>query len=106
MGEALPLNHLLLEQIVKEERYHYYPPIIDKSTYLRLARSCQFESEAAVSKVTKILHDLGVLVYFESDPLLSNYVIINPNFITELLCTLITTKHKYVSSLVSIELTS
>lgn len=96
MGEALPLNHLLLEQFVKEERYCYYPPIVDKSAYLRLARACHFDTESQVSKVTKVLHDLGVLVYFEHDPMLSNFVIINPNFITELLCTLITTKHKYV----------
>lgn len=96
MGQHLPLRHLLLEQIIKEERFHYYPPIIDKGTYMRLARSCNFDNEMAISQVTRVLHDLGVLVYFENDPLLSNFIIINPNFITELLCTLITTKHTYV----------
>lgn len=45
--------------------------------------SCNITEEKQLSRAAKTLHELGSLVYFESDPKLSDLVILDPKWLID-----------------------
>lgn len=97
MGEIQPVAFYLLEQLIMEARQQYYPPIIDRTILMNYGRMCGLKTEQEVYELCRVLHNFGLIVYFDSDPLLSQLVIIDPSFLTNLMATFITTKHGWIT---------
>lgn len=57
---------------------------------------CGIISESDLLTATSFLHNWGSLVYFEKDEKLSNVVVLDPQWLTKVMSTVMTTKHTYV----------
>eukprot|EP01122_Echinamoeba_exundans_P003417 TRINITY_DN13520_c0_g1_i1.p1 TRINITY_DN13520_c0_g1~~TRINITY_DN13520_c0_g1_i1.p1 ORF type:complete len:2607 (+),score=540.72 TRINITY_DN13520_c0_g1_i1:119-7939(+) len=96
MGEMLPESYLLLERSIMEERRLRNPPILSKAKFTEIGHLCNIKDERELSRASSLLHNLGTIIYFDKDPTLSQYVILNPHFLARVFSTLITTKHRFV----------
>jgi len=99
MGEVLPTSYLLLERMVMEARItHAALPIVSKHKLLEMSSMCNISGEKELFRASNLLHNLGTLIYFEQDLVLSRYVILDPQWLAKLMSTLITTKHSFVTA--------
>eukprot|EP01117_Protostelium_nocturnum_P011694 TRINITY_DN4256_c3_g1_i11.p1 TRINITY_DN4256_c3_g1~~TRINITY_DN4256_c3_g1_i11.p1 ORF type:complete len:1743 (-),score=580.06 TRINITY_DN4256_c3_g1_i11:39-5267(-) len=99
MGEAIPKAYLELERLILEERrvQSSKTPIIKWSDYTKLGTLASIHDEKTLQRATQFFHDLGVLIYFNDKRTnLSDFVILDPSFIIDLLKTIITTKSNFV----------
>ncbi|KAH3762641.1 Rho GTPase [Pelomyxa schiedti] len=74
-------------------------PYLTWNEYIELAQSCGFETniQRECENAASFLHEMGVLLHFK-DPLsdLGNIVIINPQWLADVMATIITTKGNFV----------
>lgn len=99
MGETIPSSYLLLERMVTDARMvHANLPIVSKHKLLEMSSMCNISGEKELFRASSLLHNLGTLIYFEQDLVLSRYVILDPQWLAKLMCTLITTKHSFVTA--------
>ncbi|KAK5576072.1 hypothetical protein RB653_007210 [Dictyostelium firmibasis] len=95
MGESLPRSYMLLENLVKEETKKRIIPTIPWTEFIQMGTICTITDEAELLRATMFLHQLGSLVYFPKEPGLKQFVILDPQWITTMLSSIITTKHSY-----------
>ncbi|GAM18438.1 hypothetical protein SAMD00019534_016130 [Acytostelium subglobosum LB1] len=95
MGESLPCSYMLLENLVKEETKKRVIPTIPWPEFMQLGTICTIRDEAELLRATMFLHQLGSLVYFPREAGLKQFVILDPQWITVMLSSIITTKHSY-----------
>eukprot|EP01102_Stenamoeba_stenopodia_P006506 TRINITY_DN1787_c0_g1_i2.p1 TRINITY_DN1787_c0_g1~~TRINITY_DN1787_c0_g1_i2.p1 ORF type:complete len:1288 (-),score=192.66 TRINITY_DN1787_c0_g1_i2:91-3954(-) len=96
--ENFPRSYLQLEDIVIAERSLHLPPIISLTEFKKMVVSCNIPIESAQS-VAEFLGDLGSLIYFnDSRSGLDDLLILDPQWLTSLLATLITTKKNFVKN--------
>lgn len=70
-------------------------PIISRDKLVKLGSICGITEFSQVLACAKYLHEVGSIVYFGQDPVLSNLVILEPKWLTQALATLFTTKHQW-----------
>eukprot|EP00026_Physarum_polycephalum_P000022 Phypoly_transcript_00022.p1 GENE.Phypoly_transcript_00022~~Phypoly_transcript_00022.p1 ORF type:complete len:3281 (-),score=556.54 Phypoly_transcript_00022:159-8669(-) len=70
-------------------------PTIQWSQFLNLGQICTIKDESELLRATTFLHNQGTLVYFPKDPGLKDFVILDPQWLTVMLASIITTKHTY-----------
>eukprot|EP01133_Synstelium_polycarpum_P001517 gene1517-1772_t len=95
MGESLPRSYMLLENLVKEETKKRTIPTIPWPDFVQLGTICTITDEAELLRATMFLNQLGSLVYFPKEAGLRQLVILEPQWITVMLSSIITTKHSY-----------
>ncbi len=78
IGQPWPMNWLDVEKVLLS-RPEYY---IDAGEYLRCCSTCGVEADIANGTLGNYLHDLGKILYFRDDYILSNLVILKPNWVT------------------------
>eukprot|EP01132_Coremiostelium_polycephalum_P008525 gene8525-10480_t len=98
MGELLPSSYILLENLVKEERRNRAIPTIPWSDFIKLGKMCTIDDEAELIRAAVFLTQLGSLVYFPKEIGLKKIVILDPQWITLMLASIITVKHNYTNS--------
>lgn len=101
MGELIPKSYNEMERLIREEAQRIkegtaeYPPIRSLQQIREIGSYCNIETMEELKRCLHFLHDLGVLIYFdEPDLKLQSIVIIDPQFLTNVMATIITTKHK------------
>ncbi|EGG24144.1 leucine-rich repeat-containing protein [Cavenderia fasciculata] len=95
MGESLPRSYMLLENLVKEETKKRIIPTIPWQEFVQMGTICTITDEAELLRATMFLNQLGSLVYFSKELGLKQFVILDPQWITVMLSSIITTKHSY-----------
>lgn len=80
---------------VNEDAKKLLPPILPQSQFSTLCQMCCLTSEMEIRNASKTLHDFGSCIHFSEDPVLYKFIIINPNWLTHLIASIISTKHKY-----------
>ena len=68
MGALLPKNYLELERLIIKERKSRTPPVITWEEYTSMAALCLITQPQDLITATTLLHNLGSLVYFGTDP--------------------------------------
>lgn len=108
MGKYFPRSIPLLEHLITENKKKHMPPTLSKAEFYHYGRMCCLNEvkysftfslsfqEQELLEASQVLHDFGVIVYFPSDPQLCEIVILDPYWLTELIASLISTKHKHV----------
>ncbi len=78
MGQPWPQKWLEMEQrlLASSEKH------ISADRYIRDCESCEIEKDIARGTLASYLHDLGRILYFRDDYILSNLVILKPNWVT------------------------
>ena len=64
--------------------------------YLVLGSLCNLTTTDEVLKCTRLHHDLGNILYFDNIPLLKDLVILDPQWLFNVMATIFTTKHRWV----------
>jgi GTPase SAR1 family protein len=79
MGQPWPTSWVEVEQALLARPQHH----IDAETYTQLCVSKGVQAEMAQGTLGSYLHDLGKILFFRDDPLLSRMVVLKPNWITK-----------------------
>jgi len=77
MGQLWPTKWLAAEKALLARSEHH----IDADTYVSCCSTCGIEPDIAKGSLGNYLHDLGKILYFRDDPILSNLIVLNPNWI-------------------------
>eukprot|EP01113_Clastostelium_recurvatum_P033783 TRINITY_DN4506_c0_g1_i4.p1 TRINITY_DN4506_c0_g1~~TRINITY_DN4506_c0_g1_i4.p1 ORF type:complete len:2236 (+),score=435.24 TRINITY_DN4506_c0_g1_i4:18-6725(+) len=103
--ESLPRSFFMLDALVTAQRDMQTPPVIRRSDIRALAKSCLIDDQE-IPHALLFLKELGSLLYFgeggetesgKSDPSgLGELVILDPQWLTKLMATLITSKPNFV----------
>ena len=95
VGRHFPSSWLKLESTVTTLRLNKSKPFMKWDEFERVAVGCNLEPEA-VKDVVKFLHSTGVLCYFDdSFTRLSDLVVLDPQFLTNVMASVITLKHRF-----------
>lgn len=81
VGEALPAHWLAIRAEL-EERKHQDPYISQKDYFQIYGRHLELDETKAL-QLSRYLHDLGVFLHFQDDPLLARYVFLKNEWATE-----------------------
>ncbi|KAL6054440.1 Myotubularin-like phosphatase domain [Balamuthia mandrillaris] len=98
LGEPFPKSLLLLEEELLKLRAKKIPPVLTWTELKVVANTCKILQEEDVFYYVKLLHNLGSIVYLPEDENLKNLLILSPHWLTEMLSSVITTKHTYIKS--------
>src|SRR6266568_259925 len=79
MGQPWPEKWLSAEKVLLARPEHH----IDAETYAHCCSTCEVETEVAKGSLGNYLHDLGKILYFRDDYVLSNLVVLKPNWVTK-----------------------
>jgi len=86
MGKPWPKNWIDIEGAIKDCEEHN----IDLKEYLSLCRNYNVTDEVAQGTLGDTLHFLGDILYYREDPVLSNMVVLKPNWITKAISLVLT----------------
>jgi len=86
MGQPWPLSWLEVEQRLLAHPEHY----IDARTYTTYCAMSNIDIAIAMGTLGNYLHDLGKILYFRDDPVLSNLVVLKPNWVTKAISRVLT----------------
>src|SRR6266849_359920 len=79
MGQPWPAKWLRAEQVLLARPEHH----IDADTYVHCCSTCEVEADIAKGSLGNYLHDLGKILYFRDDYVLSNLIVLKPNWVTK-----------------------
>jgi internalin A len=79
MGQPWPGRWLSAENVVLARPEHH----IDADTYTHCCLTCEIETGIAKGPLGNYLHDLGKILYFRDDYVLSNLIVLKPNWVTK-----------------------
>ena len=98
MGESIPNSYLELDKLIKEEASKRFPPIVSWDEFCSLTKICSIiQQESHIRTVCNLLHHYGSLVYYNEKGL-SDMIILSPQWIMDLMSTIITTKHNIIKN--------
>ncbi|KAL6060410.1 Myotubularin-like phosphatase domain [Balamuthia mandrillaris] len=98
MGRPMPKSYLQLEKELLDRRKELNPPILQWQDYVAVAKLCGIQEEQGdLLTATEVLHNLGSIVHFE-DAKLRELVILDPQWLTKVMSSIITTKHNYAKT--------
>jgi internalin A len=79
MGQPWPEKWLSVEKVLSARPEHH----IDAETYTHCCSRCAVEPDIAKGSLGNYLHDLGKILYFRDDFVLSNLIVLKPNWVTK-----------------------
>ncbi|MFQ6029094.1 MAG: COR domain-containing protein, partial [Dehalococcoidia bacterium] len=79
IGTPLPKNWVNVREKLEQDQRDY----ISREEYLQICRDNGFDEDAPSLRLSGFLHDLGVILHFQEDPVLNHTVILNPRWGTD-----------------------
>ncbi len=79
MGQPWPAKWVRAEQVLLARPEHH----IDADTYVHCCSTCEVEADIARGSLGNYLHDLGKILSFRDDYVLSNLIVLKPNWVTK-----------------------
>ena len=97
INNLYPYSFHQLENLVLSQKDLYTPPVISKQEFRQWAESCGITTNEEFDSACKLLNELGVVIHFnDARSALDDMVILDPQWLTKLMATLITTKPNFV----------
>ena len=97
MGELIPKSFLELEKLVKEEAIKRVPPVVSWNEFCTMGKFFQIGYDL-LPVASSLLHDFGTLINFQKQKGLEDIVILHPQWLTNVMSTIITTKHSVIKN--------
>lgn len=94
--ELMPKIYLNLEDVIEENKLSLNPPAISWFAFTKMAAEANFKDEEQLFRATQFLNDLGSLVFFEDDKTRERLIVLDPQWLTSMFASVITTKHKLI----------
>ena len=95
MGELIPTSYLELEKLAQDQGRVLLPPTKTWEEFETMGAICNIKDKERLANASRLLHALGSIVHFEKDKSLSDLVILNPQWLVDVMSTVITTKHQF-----------
>jgi internalin A len=86
MGQPWPQTWLNAETVLLDRPEHH----IDADIYTKCCSACGVKANIAKGTLGNYLHDLGKILYFRDDYVLSNLVVLKPNWVTKAISRVLT----------------
>lgn len=86
MGQPWPSSWIAVEKDLLDMPDHH----ITSSQYMECCREHHVQAEMAQGTLGSYLHDLGKILYFRDDYLLSNLIVLKPNWVTKAISQVLT----------------
>ncbi|GAC1350076.1 MAG: hypothetical protein NVSMB27_29160 [Ktedonobacteraceae bacterium] len=86
MGQPWPKKWVQVEERLLSRFEHH----INAESYIKTCSNCGVEVEFAQGTLGHYLHDLGKILYFRDDYVLSNLVVLKPNWVTKAISRVLT----------------
>ena len=96
MGELIPKSFMELEKLVQQEKAKRTPPVVTWDEFSRFGYICNVKTHDQLSAAAAWLHNMGSIIYFQKHEGLNDIVILDPQWLTDVMSTIITTKHGFV----------
>ena len=96
MGEQIPKSFMELEKLVKEEKTKRIPPVVTWKEFSRMGFISNVKTADQLASAAGWLHNMGTIIYFQKHEGLNDIVILDPQWLTDVMSTIITTKHGFV----------
>eukprot|EP01133_Synstelium_polycarpum_P013612 gene13612-16019_t len=101
--QRIPDLYLKLERLIVKKRSTLIPPVLTWKAYCQMVLSnLDFHDEIHLKVATKALVSLGSVAFFD-EPGLDNYVFLDPQWLTNVFSSIITTKHNFIRDEVTLE---
>jgi len=99
IGVQVPHSYLLMEDYLKEQaKVKEMLPLLTENELLAIGHTVGLKTKQEVISCTRLLHQAGAIVYFDDDAMLKDFVVLNPQWLTNMMSTLFTTKHRWVKN--------
>ena len=98
LATRLPKIYLNLEEQILQLKDKENPPAISWAAFTKFASNVSFKDEEQLLRATNFLHDLGSLVLFENDQTLERLIVLDPQWLTKMFASVITTSHQYIKN--------
>jgi small GTP-binding protein len=103
VGASVPASYLALDEVMSQTMLTTSGadtarrvPALHWDEWTALAVKCSIADDELLRRATRFLHGVGSIVYFESDNKLGDLVIVEPQWLTRCMATILTTKHRAV----------
>lgn len=94
-----PASYHQLEELLQSQRNLRTPPVISMSEFRDMCTACDITAAGEAVAAAKLMNELGVIVFFNDSKFgLDNLIILDPQWLTRLMSTLITTKPNFVKN--------
>eukprot|EP00727_Mastigamoeba_balamuthi_P006865 m51a1_g28 putative protein kinase domain containing protein (2458) ;mRNA; r:113976-122755 len=97
LRQEVPGRYLLLEKSLRETFKASAQPVLNWAGLREIAARCSIEGDADLEEACTVLHHFGVLLHYESEPLLRDMVVLKPQWLVDLFATLFTVRENYAS---------
>ncbi|GAM26449.1 hypothetical protein SAMD00019534_096240 [Acytostelium subglobosum LB1] len=98
MGEQFPTTYLKLEKLLLEERSKRAIPTMPWSEVVRLGTLACIADSKELDRAVSFLHLMGAIVHFPKENILKDMLILDPQWITNLLATIVTSKCSFANN--------
>ncbi len=89
VGTVLPTTWLQVRETLEKDDRDY----INFHEFQGICEQCGFSDREDVLQLSNFLHDIGVILHFQDDPVLKNWVILNPEWGTHAVYKLLSSKN-------------
>ena len=97
--DKLPKIYQNLEEVVLQEKETRNPPAVTWNEYSHsIASRVNFKDEEHLLEATEFLNNLGSLVFFKSESTSEALVVLDPQWLTAMFASIITTSHNYTQN--------
>ena len=92
------IDNFFLWEIVFEIKDKENPPAVRWDKFVSLAATMNFKDEDQLLRATRFLNDLGSLVFFEDEKSNDRLIVLDPQWLTAMFASVITTSHNYIKN--------
>ncbi|HEY0321628.1 MAG TPA: COR domain-containing protein [Pyrinomonadaceae bacterium] len=90
IGEQIPAQWIPIRQELAKHKSSNHMPVSD---YLNICHQCDLTDREDKLRLSRYLHDLGIILHFQDDSSLSNIVILNPQWALNAIYQILSDRH-------------
>lgn len=98
MGEIIPKTFAELEKLVKQEKKKIVPPVVSWKELEAMGVMCNIKSSNTLFTAAQWLHNLGTIINFQKQKGLEDVVILDPQWLTDVMSTIVTFQHRFIKN--------
>ena len=96
--DPMPKIYQALEDLVLSVKDQENPPAVNWNRFVEIASAKNFKDEEQLLRATHFLNDLGSLVFFEDEATQQRLIVLDPQWLTAMFASVITTSHSYIKN--------
>ncbi|PRP75101.1 leucine-rich repeat-containing protein [Planoprotostelium fungivorum] len=93
MGESIPTSFKLLEKQMIDESKKRVPPVMTRRELQKFGMISNINDDRELARATKILHEMGSLIYLENDIRLTDTIVLSPAWLVDLITITLNSKN-------------